>query len=330
MRSIFVCAAFAAANLSALNAPAQTLNFTNNLNFATGPQADRGLLKDQPETAHFPAGSAIYAVLYVTPAGFRDINAFSGAPEGGGALRVTVEMATKGGGWDLVSSRLVDVSADLGTRRSIVLPIIPDKPDDSSQFNQLLDMISAHKGPAPILMRVKIANGVDGASYAQNGFFLDVASGLGRYGDWLAQRTANQKDATADFERKHLKPRTDFVRAYHSLPSNPKFISDVGKWWVEKAGGSRLLSTKICSDGYVIFRDSLGVISERQLCALITYKSGSQCFATIRRFSYRRIGQDQFDTSVVDATYENQSIPADPGATFSGGQPYQIECGPSK
>jgi len=46
-----------------------------------------------------------------------------------------------------------------------------------------------------------------------------------------------------------------------------------------------------------------GIVAEKQLCALVTYKSGNQCFAMMRRFSYRRIGRDTFDNDLVDATY---------------------------
>ena len=156
---------------SVLRAHAQTLNFTNDFSLAKGPQADPRLLQDRPDTAHFPAGSAIWAVVYVPSSGFVDINAFSGKPQGGGALRKTVEMANGSGGWNIVSSELLDVPANLGTGKSIVVQIIPDKPNASQPFNQLLDMISAHKGPDPILMRVKIEGGDDPSHFTRNGFY---------------------------------------------------------------------------------------------------------------------------------------------------------------
>jgi hypothetical protein len=312
--------------LCVVGARAQILNFTNDFSQAKGPKADRGLLKDRPDTVHFPAGSAVWAVLYVPSAGFADINEFTGMPQGGGALRKTVEMATQSGGWNLISSELIDVPANLGTGESIVIKIIPDKPDSSQPFNQLLDMIAAHKGPTPILLRVKIASGDGSAHFTQNGLYLDVADGLGRYGEWLAQRAAAANTANNDFEQKHFQPRTAFVTNYRSLRSDPKFVSDVRKWWSDKGGGSTLLSTKTCSDDYIIMRNELGAVTEKQLCALVTYKSGTKCFAMMRRFSYRRIGKDTFENELVDATYANQSLPADEGETFSGAHQYEIAC----
>jgi hypothetical protein len=247
-------------------------------------------------------------------------------PQGGGAIRKTVEMATQSGGWNTISSELIDVPASLGTGKSIVMNIIPDKPDGTQPFNQLLDMISAHKGPNPILLRVKIASGDGSAHFSQNGFYLDVADGLGRYGEWLSQRTSAATTANNDFEQLHFRPRTAFVANYRSLRSDPKFTADVRKWWSDKAGGSTLLSTKTCSDDYIIMRDNLGIVTEKQLCALVTYKSGTKCFAMMRRFSYRRLGRDTFENELVDATYANQSLPADEGETFSGAHPYEIAC----
>jgi hypothetical protein len=100
----------------------------------------------------------------------------------------------------------------------------------------------------------------------------------------------------------------------------------VRKWWSEKVGGSAPLSTKTCSADYIVMRDNLGLVTEKQLCALVTYKSGTQCFAMMRRFSYRRIGKESFDSELVDATYANQSLQADEGESFSGAHPYEIEC----
>ena len=316
--------------LCVAGARAQTLNFTNDLSRATGSKADRGLLKDRQDIVHFPAGSSVWAVLYVPSAGFVDINAFTGMPQGGGALRQTVEMATQSGGWNLVSSELIDVQANLGTGKSIVMNIIPDKPDSSQPFNQLLNMIAAQKGPNPILLRVKFASGDGSASYTQNGFYLDIADGLGRYGEWLTQRGAATKTANDNFEQQHFRPRTEFVRNYRSLRSDPKFAADVRKWWSDKGGGSPLLSTKTCSDDYIIVRNNLGAVTEKQLCALVTYKSGTKCFAMMRRFSYRRLGKDTFENELVDATYANQRLPADEGETFSGAQPYEIACAVTK
>ena len=309
---------------TAAHAQAQVLNFTNDVHQA---QTDKGLLQDRPDTAHFPSGSAIWAVLYVPSA---NINAFSGRPQGGGAIRKTIEMANRSGGWDLVSSELVNVPAELGTRRSIVSPIIPDKPDDSQSFNQLLTMIAAKKGTKSILMRVKLEDGEDPAVFAQNGFYLDIADGLGRYGDWLAQRGAASTAANADFEQQHLAARSAFVKNYRSLKSDSKFLADVHKWWNDKVPGTPLLSSKVCSDDYIIFRDNLGFVTDKQLCVLVTYKSGTQCFAETRRFSYRRVGKDAFENDVVDATYANQSLPADQGESFSGAHPYAIDCSAAK
>ena len=315
--------------LGLCNAEAQTLNFTNELSHAAGPQGDDNLLKDRPDTVHFPAGSAVWSVLYVRPGGFADINAFSGRPQGGGALRKVVEMANRSGGWDLVSSQLVDVPADLGKRTSIVATIIPDKPDGSQPFNQLLDMIAAHKGSNPILMRVKFENGEDPSQFTQNGFYLDVTDGLGRYGEWLAQRNGAANAAHADFEQQHLGPRSAFVSGYRSRRSDPRFVADVHKWWADKVG-SPLLSTKVCSDDYIVMRNNVGIVTEKQLCALVTYRSGKQCFAMVRRFSYRRIGRDTFENEVVDATYADQRLPADEGESFAGAQPYEITCGAAR
>jgi hypothetical protein len=308
------------------SAAAQTLNFTNDLSLATGPTADRGLLLDRPDTPHFPAGSAIWAVLYVPPAGFTSINDFSGMPQGGGAIRKTVEMANRSGGWDLVSSELLGVAADLGPRKSITISVIPDQPNASQPFNQFLDMVSARKGQSSILMRVKFESGADPAHYTQNGFYLDTADGLGRYGEWLAQRGAASNAANADFEQQHMRARSAFVKNYRSLKSDSKFIADVRRWWSAKGGGAPLQSAKVCSDEFIVMRDSLGFVTEKQLCALVTYKSGGQCFAMMRRFSYRRVGKDSFDSDIVDATYANQSLPADEGEAFAGAHPYQIDC----
>ena len=315
--------------MSMCGAEAQTLNFTNEMNHTTGPQVDRDLFKDRPDTVHFPAGSAVWAVLWVRPAGFADINAFSGRPQGGGALRKVVEMANRSGGWDLVVSKLGDVSAELGPKQSLVSTIIPDKPDGSQSFNQLLDMIAAHKGNSPILMRVKFENGEDPSQFTQNGFYLDVTDGLGRYGEWIAQRTAATNAAHADYEQEHLKPRSEFVKGFRSRRTDPKFVADVHKWWSDKVG-SALLSTKVCSDDYNVFRNNFGVVLEKQLCALITYKSGNQCFAMVRRFSYRRMGSDSFENEVVDSTYAEQRMPADGDESFFGGHPYEITCGAAR
>jgi hypothetical protein len=301
-------------------AQAQVLNFTNDLHAA---QTDKGLLQDRPDTIHFPSGSAVWAVLYIPNA---DVNAFSGRPQGGGAIRKTVEMANRSGGWDLVSSELVNVPAELGTHKSIVSNIIPDKPNDTQQFNQLLDMISARKGAKSILMRVKLEDGEDPAVFSQNGFYLDTAEGLGRYGEWLAQRGAAADAANAAFEQQHFASRSAFVKNYRSLKTDSKFLADVRKWWSDKVPGSPLLSSKVCSADYIIFRDNLGFVSEKQLCALVTYKNGNQCFVMTRRLSYRRVGRDTFENDVVDATYANQSLQADAGESFSGGQPYAIDC----
>jgi hypothetical protein len=327
MRVISTLLMTAISTLYVLGANAQTLNFTNDFSLAT---SDRGLLKDRTDIVHFPAGSAVWAVLYPGSAGYVDINAFSGMPQGGGSLRKTVEIANRSGGWNTVSSELLEVPANLGTRKSIVLQIIPDEPNDSQQFNQLLDRISEHKGPAPIVIRVKIENGGDPSQYTQNGFYLDIENGLGRYGEWLAQRDASRKAAHDDFERQHLQPRTAFVKNYRSLRNDPKFVADVRKWWSEKVGGPTPLSTKICSADYIVMRDNLGLVTEKQLCALITYKSGTQCFAMMRRFSYPRIGKESFDSELVDATYADQSLQADEGESFSGAYPYEIECRATK
>jgi len=310
-------------------AHAQVLNFTSDINLTTGPSADRGLLKDRPDTVHFPAGSAVYAVLYPPSAGYADINAFSGKPQGGGALRKTIEMANGSGGWNMVSSGLEDVPADLGTRKSIVLQIIPDQPNDSQQFNQLLTMIAAHKGTGPILMRVKIEGGDAPQQFTQNGFYLDTSDGLGRYGEWLAQRGAAANAANAAFEQQHLRPRTAFVANYRSLQTDPKFVADVRRWWTEKTGGP-LLSAKVCSADTIVLRNGFGIVTEKRLCALVTYKSGNQCFAMIRLFSYRRMGADTFDNDLVDATYADLSLPADQGESFSGAHPYEIACSATK
>jgi hypothetical protein len=311
-------------------AGAQTLNFANSLAQVTGPTADRGLLLDRPDTVHFPAGSAVWAVLYVPPAGFESINEFADMPQGGGSIRRTVEMANRSGGWDPVSSELVPILPDLGTRKSIAFNIIPDQPNDTQPFNQLLSMIAAHKGQTSILMRVKIESGNDPSHFATNGFYLDTANGLGRYGEWLAQRSAASAAANADFEQQHLRPRSAFVKNYRSVRTDPKFLADVRKWWTDKVPGTPLLSARVCSDDYIIFRDNLGFVTDKQSCALITYKSGTQCFAEIRRFSYRRVGRDTFENQVVDATYANQQLPADEGESFSGAQPYEIDCNAAK
>ena len=175
-------------------------------------------------------------------------------------------------------------------------------------------------------MRVKFEDGEDPAVFTQNGFYIDTPDGLGRYGEWLAARGAAADVANADFEQKHLAARSAFVKNYRSLKTDPKFQADVRKWWADKVPGSALLSSKVCSDDYIIFRDNLGFVSEKQLCALVTYKSGNQCFVMTRRLSYRRIGRDTFENDVVDATYANQSLPADAGESFSGGHPYAIDC----
>ena len=121
-------------------AQAQILNFTNDAHMSP---TDKSLLQDRPDTVHFPAGSAVWAVLYVPSA---DINAFSGRPQGGGAIRKTVEMANRSGGWDTVSSELVAVPAEIGSHKSVISNIIPDQPNDSQPFNQLLNMLAARKG----------------------------------------------------------------------------------------------------------------------------------------------------------------------------------------
>jgi hypothetical protein len=329
MRVISTLLMMAICALCLPSARAQILNFTNDSSLTNGPKADKGLLKDRPDAVHFPAGSAVWAVLYVPTAGFADINEFSGKPQGGGALRKTVEMANLSGGWNILSSELLDVPANLGTGKSIVLPIIPDKPDSTQPFNLLLDMISAHKGPTPILMRVKIESGENPRQYSQNGFYLDISDGLGRYGEWLTQRGAAINTANDAFEQQHLRPRSAFVANYRSLRSDPKFVADVRRWWSDKVGGP-LLSVKVCSDNYILFRDNIGLVTDKQLCALITYKSGAKCFAMMRRFSYPRVGRETFASEVEDATYANQSLTADEGENFSGAHPYEIECSAPK
>jgi hypothetical protein len=330
MRVITALLAAALSAFCVLGAHAQILNFTNDLSLANGPKADRTLLQDRPDTVHFPAGSAVWGVLYVPSAGFVNINAFSGTPQGGGALRKTVEMANRSGGWDLVSSELLNVPVDLGAAKSIIVPIIPDQPNNSQPFDQLLRMISAHKGPGPILMRVKIESGDGSNHFSQNGFYLDTANGLGRYGDWLAQRSAATNAANNDFEMQHLQPRSAFVNGYRSLRTDPKFIADVRRWWRDKVPNAPLLSAKVCSGDYIIVRNNLGIVTERQLCALVTYKSGANCFAMMRRFSYPRIGRDTFASELVDATYANQRLPADEGEALAGAHPYAIKCNASR
>lgn len=321
-RAVVQTLAWATVLMFTRSASAQVLNFAASGNDLRTPQQVESFRADRP-SPKFPAGSGVWAVMFVDPRQVNVGNFSSGhlqtPPDQVKPLKVTVSLLNEHGNFDdlyVAPLQIQDPSTD-----HILFPVLPDADDPKLPgFEQLMTRLEQHKKGVPLQVKVRVDSN-DPKFWTQNGFILDETHGLGRYQAWLDARAAGRHKA----ELAQLPARTQAVRAYRSVRADRKVEADAKKWWAANfTGGQKLQGVKTCSD-LILVKDRYGLPSEKQWCVLYTYKGNGKCWAMMRRLSYRRVGANTYDTQFVDSTYASMHLPVGK-EQFDGAREYELSC----
>lgn len=329
MRSTRVlAAAFMLTMLAALacgRAFAQGVAFTSD----AARLADAGALRsDGKELDVYKGGDAVWGVLQSAPK-FKDITPYTSEAGGATVVRVIVSLRNEHQNFDPLFTAEIPVTPEQARQGTLAFAVIPDTFSlDAPGLHKLLDRMPDY-GKKRILFKVRI-EGSDkrGGNYLQSGFWLDLAGGLGRHAEWIQQKNGITSGQAAVREQPLIAARTAFVRKYTDARDDPRLAQDIFKWWSSTVpAASPMLKVVACSSDYDIVRNTYGIVTSKQACALLVHKraSGGKCFVQWRKFGYESLGGGAFDTQLKNWT------PSDLAFTIAGekldaGKPYEVDC----
>jgi hypothetical protein len=304
---------------------AQDIAFTNDAAKLREPLA---LSTEGKELERFKGGDAVWGVLRAAPK-LKDVSRFISLSNNAAVIRVSVWLLNEYKNYDPLFNVDIPVTREQMQQPSFVFPIVPDKYDlDAPGLRKFLDRLPDF-GKKPIVFKVRIEGAERfGGVFAQNGFVLDLANGLGRHAEWLAEKNALVAGQRAERERPLIAARTAFVASYIAPRDDPRLRQDIEKWWKGSgAGVSALLKVVACSSDYDIVRNVYGIVTSKQSCVLLAHKRNSdgKCFVQWRKFGYESLGGGAFDNQVKNWSPDNLEFTMS-GEKLDAGKTYELDC----